>query len=58
MEQLGGQTSFEVEQEPAITEVEVCVVAILPHVIKQLRVQDLQQTRRARCDIISYQGFV
>ena len=34
-------TSLEVQQEPAITEVEVRVVPILVHVLKQLWVQDL-----------------
>ena len=31
-------TSFEVEQKPSIAEVEVCVVTVLSHVVKQLRV--------------------
>jgi len=34
-------TSFEVEQKPSIAEVEVSVVAVLSHVVKQLRVQYL-----------------
>jgi len=38
---LSAVTSFEVEQKPSVTEVEVSVVAVLSHVVKQLRVQDL-----------------
>lgn len=34
-------TSFEVEQKPAIAEVEVSVVSVLLHQLKQLRVQNL-----------------
>ena len=38
-------TSLEVEEEPAIAEVEVRVVAVLMHVLKQLGVQDLPTKR-------------
>lgn len=34
-------TSLEVQQEPAVTEVEVSVISVLLHQFKQLRVQDL-----------------
>lgn len=34
-------TSLEVEEEPAVAEVEVGVVSVLVHQLKQLRVQDL-----------------
>lgn len=34
-------TSLEIQQEPAVAEVEVSVIAILLHQFKQLRVQDL-----------------
>lgn len=34
-------TSFEVKQKPTIAEVEVSVVSILLHQLKQLRVQNL-----------------
>jgi len=33
-----GLTSFKVEQKPSVAEIEVGVVAVLSHVIKQLRV--------------------
>lgn len=36
-------TSFKIQQEPAITEVEVGVVTVLMHQLKQLRVQDLRR---------------
>ena len=38
-------TSFEVEKEPAIAEVEVRKVAILVHVLKQFWVQNLQMVK-------------
>lgn len=34
-------TSLEVQQEPAVTEVEVSVVSVLLHQLEQLRVQNL-----------------
>ena len=34
-------TSLEVEKEPAVAEVEVSVVSVLMHVLKQFRVEDL-----------------
>lgn len=34
-------TSFKVKKEPTVTEVEVSVVSILLHQLKQFRVQDL-----------------
>lgn len=39
-------TSFEVQQEPAIAEVEVSVVSVLLHQLKQLRVQNLRVWRQ------------
>ena len=35
-------TSLEVQKEPAVAEVEVGVVSVLVHELKQLRVKDLQ----------------
>ena len=43
-------TSLEVQQEPAVAEVEMCVVSILVHQFKQLRVQDLMWTRQDQED--------
>lgn len=40
-------TSFEVKQKPAIAEVEVSVVSILLHQLKQLRVQNLTVWRES-----------
>ncbi len=34
-------TSFEIQKEPSIAEIEVCVISILVHVFKQLRIQNL-----------------
>lgn len=39
-------TSFKVEQKPAIAEVEVSVVSVLLHQLKQLRVQNLSVRRQ------------
>lgn len=39
-------TSFEIQEEPAIAEIEVGVVSILVHVLKQLRVQNLKPASR------------
>lgn len=36
-------TSFKIQQEPAIAEVEVGVVTVLMHQLKELGVQDLQR---------------
>lgn len=38
---LSRKTSFKVQQEPAIAEVEVSVVSVLLHQLKELRVQNL-----------------
>lgn len=38
-------TSFKVQEEPAIAEVEVGVVTVLVHQLKELGVQDLQRWR-------------
>ncbi len=35
-------TSLKVQQEPAVAEVEVCVITVLLHQLKQLRVQNLR----------------
>ena len=41
-------TSFKVQQEPPVTEVEVSVVSVLLHQLKQLRIQDLNRNRGHR----------
>ena len=41
----GSLTSLEVQQEPAVAEVEVGVVPVLVHQLKELRVQDLEVQR-------------
>lgn len=40
-------TSFEVQQKPPVAEVEVGVVSVLLHQLKQLRVQNLLGWKRA-----------
>lgn len=39
-------TSLEVQEEPAVAEVEVCVVSVLLHQLKELRVQNLKRFDR------------
>lgn len=42
-------TSLEVQQKPAVAEVEVSVVSVLLHQFKQLRVQDLFIEKQYKC---------
>ena len=48
MSRLLGLTSLEVQQEPAIAEVEVGVVAVLVHQLEDLRVQNLMRRNQIR----------
>lgn len=48
----GPSTSFEVQQEPPVAEVEVGVVAVLLHQLKQLRIQNLLGRKRAEAVVV------